>query len=185
MDVLINIIITVAIVMFILRRMSEVAQKGKDITRPPVQRPLSDDEPDESPSRRFETPENSQPSRRFEVPEEPPKPRRFEAPAETPAPRRRGTVRAPVLRSYRLRMPHPAGLPIDEHDFETMGEEEAHLREREGKLQTKGAQSRAKGMRGTKETGAFIEPCFSRFGLIRGVIMREILGPPIGLKPRE
>jgi len=199
MDFMINIIITAAIVLFILKRMTEVARKGKDITGPPVPESMfGEDEEEPAPSaRRARTAGEPPPApRRFETVGEPfprpvqgppPVPRRFEAPSEPPAPRRPAIPPETAWRQRREGAPKVTRLQRDESVFETAEEEGTRIREPSGELH--GMRAHASGFSGRRTHGAgfsrmLIGSCFSRDGLVRGVIMSEILGPPVGMRNR-
>ena len=134
MDILINIIIVVVIVMFVLRRIKEVTQKGKDITGPPHPEPIFEED-------------------------------------------------------RRVRMPRQSRPLIDEHVFETTDEEESHILEPTGEPQEIHASTLKSGSQRRARAGSgpmiLLEPCFTRNGLVRGVIMSEILGPPVGVKSQR
>lgn len=131
MDILINIIIIVTIALFILKRMREVTQKGKDITGPPHPEPIFEED-------------------------------------------------------RRVRMPRQSRPLIDEHVFETTDEEESHISEPTGEPRAIHASTLKSGSQRRARAGSgpmiLLEPCFTRNGLVRGVIMSEILGPPVGVK---
>jgi hypothetical protein len=198
MDMLINIIITAAIVLFILRRMQEVARKGKDITGPPLPESMFGEEEEKlAPrTRRVETVgEPPVRPRRFETAgrpvlrplhEAPTVPRRFEAPAEPPAPRRRAVPSETVTEQLRERVPKAVRPQRDERVFESDDEEESRIRESEGEIRPIHAAApefygahRADTARGPR---ILLAPCFSRNGLVQGIIMREVLGPPVGMR---
>jgi hypothetical protein len=107
MEVIINIIVTIAVILYVLRRMQEVARKGGEITGPPPPARMfcedEEEEREEAPSRPVRrSPETTQmpgpmevpfprprtvmqapeppPSRKFTVPEEPPRPRPYAVP---------------------------------------------------------------------------------------------------------
>jgi hypothetical protein len=198
MDMLINIIITAAIVLFILRRMYEVARKGKDITGPPLPESMfgEDDEEPAPRTRRVETMgEPPARPRRFEtaggpVPgplhEAPTVPRRFSAPAEPPAPRRRMVPSETVPEERGGKVPKAIRQQRDERDFESADEEESRIRESEGEIlpvHTAAPELRRAHRADTdRGPGILLAPCFSRKGLVQGIIMREVLGPPVGMR---
>ncbi len=197
---IINMIVTFFIIIFVLRRMQEVAKKGRDITAPPIprttfgERKTDDEREDEEYS--FPEPrkidreasfEGEEPSdgswrgnvqgelrpetvrRRFEVPGEPPRPRMRQAPA----------IPMPSARRHR---------PVDEDTNEVWPETVLAAR---GDGEGSRGFDRTAAPRVVQEAGRHerpskhprgLVPHFGRRELIRGIIMREVLGPPVGMR---
>ena len=199
----INIIVTIMIILYVLKRMQEVSRKGRDITAPPIPRPSfgggeADDEEDSFPELRqsdqgesFEgemrhretgrralheelRPDTVQ--RRFEVPDEPPPPRaRKTAPMHAQGPRRRS------VDEDSIEVWPETVLAVQGEDEELRPFDRTVHRPSPSALESQ----RAAGKDRHKESpGGFI-PHFGRRELIRGIIMREVLGPPVGMRSEE
>jgi hypothetical protein len=197
MNEIFNIMIVAAVVLFVLRRMQEVAQKGKDITGIPLPQTMVGDERRTQPSRRaesFDEPET--PHRRFGIPETPPPPRpfhgepasqrRFDIPLAAPAPRRPVAPPRLVSRLRRRELPHQEH---DERFFETHDTEESGFREPAGEPQMRAGNVADPDMAGRmaflKRNRVLRGNLYSRGGLVQGMIMREVLGPPVALQDQR
>ncbi len=197
----INIIVTIMIIMYVLKRMQEVSRKGRDITAPPVHRPLYgeretvEDEHDGYPdSQTFEReasfeeegrtddfgqrtvqdefhPETVR--RRFEVPDEPPPPRaRKTASIHTQGSRRRSGDEDSI------EVWPETVLAVQGEDEESRSFDRTVQRPSPSVMESQ----RAAGKDRHKEPPRGFIPHFGRRELIRGIIMREVLGPPVGMR---
>ena len=175
MDVIINLIVTVAIVLFILRRMQEVAQKGRDITAPPVPQTMFGDDEEMSDE------ETAPPRRRYPVSEEPAPipPRRFAMPTEEPAPRRWSPPPVPTAR--RIHIPDEDLL----ERLETVVSASPARRPGPGAGRMAAMGSGLPSEEDGDSNGVrpeYFGISFGRRGLVQGIVMREILGPPMGIR---
>lgn len=196
----INIIVTIMIIFYVLKRMQEVAKKGRDITAPPIPRPSfgggeADDEEDSFPElrqsdrgesiegemRHRETgrravheelrPDTVQ--RRFEVPEEPPLPRARKAPAIS-----KPSVRRRAADEDSIEVWPETVLAVQGEDEESRSFDRAAFRPSPSTGESQGTVRRER----HKQSSRGIVPRFGRKELIRGIIMREVLGPPVGMR---
>ena len=194
MEVLINIVVTIAVILYVLKRMQEVAKKGGELTGPPPPaRMFGEEDDEEAPTReqpRRSSPETTQMPKRIEVPAMPtlrPRPvmkapeptvRKFSVPAEPPRPRQRAVPE--VRRPQHRHVTAPA---------ETAPSRETRIKEvvrenEKGRYADSGsgfgmpahAQHRGKAVRNRPLL------TFCRNDIVRGVIMSEVLGPPVSMR---
>jgi hypothetical protein len=184
MDVLINIIITITIIIFVLKRMAEVARKGGDITGPPPPPSMFPEERGEG-----------------NVPEM----RRREIPVREERPERYG--KSEEEETFSDQEQRPLSRRIQDRLREAqrrLDEQRKHMEE-----QRQAAEERFEAARETARTGEYREPAkavpakpvfresgtperrrterlpavaFNRSTLVQGIIMSEILGPPVSLR---
>lgn len=197
----INIIVTIMIIMYVLKRMQEVSRKGRDITAPPVHRPLFEeretveDEHDGYPdSQTFEHEASFEEEgrtdnfgRRTVHDEFHPETvrRRFEIPDEPPPPRARKTASMHMQGSRRragdddsIEVWPETVLAAQGDDEESRPFDRAVHRPSPSAVESQ----RAAGKDRHKEPPRGFIPHFGRRELIRGIIMREVLGPPVGMR---
>ncbi len=192
---IVNIIVTIAIVLYVLRRMQEVSRKGRDITAPPIPQSMfgdkeaDDEEQDDYPelmSDDRETPHEDEMRRREtgrrSVHEEL-RPdtvqRRFAVPEAPPPPRAHRTSSIPMPSSRRYRAINEDRL--ESQPFTSDEDEGSRTFDRAAKSPHAAASTgETDGHRRQPARG--IVPHFGRRELIRGIIMREVLGPPVGMR---
>jgi type IV secretory pathway VirB10-like protein len=184
MDVLINLIITIAIIIFVLKRMAEVAKKGGDITGPPPPPsmiPEEEEEREASTMRRRMAPAPRERSGEYEIPGEEETISGQEQMARSRKIQER--LQEARRRFEQQRRQIEEQRQTSEEQFES-ARETAHIAEyREPSPiahmapQTAGRERREQ--RGAQGIPAIL---FNRSILVQGILMSEILGPPVGLR---
>lgn len=184
MDFLINTIVTIAIILYVLQRVREVAKKGGEITGPPPPSPMFEEEEEETFERESSpekpSPEATRMPRRIEVPMMPnvrpepavpaepaPRPHRYHVPPEN-APARGRRIAEAVLEEG------------DEGFFEALDTISTQVKRTAPPARP--AQKHTPVRRRGKEAGASPALTFSGSSVIQGIIMSEILGPPVSMR---
>lgn len=183
MEPLINIIVTIAVIFFVLKRMQEVAKKGGDLTKPPIPRPMFPDEDEEMTSRREEM-QPEEESRRAEMfPDE-------EETVSDDARSERVRRAQEQLRERNKKLEERRRYierqrRIAEERFES-AREAVTIREeyREPVATSTPRRATARPARAGQPGGTPI-PAFTRSVVVQGLIMSEILGPPVSLRTQD
>ncbi|MHB9027387.1 MAG: hypothetical protein ACYC9O_01320 [Candidatus Latescibacterota bacterium] len=185
MEVLINIIVTIAIVIFVLKRMAEVARKGGDITGPPPPPPMFPEEREEQEvpeMRRREVLVRTERQGRYGMPEEE---------EETISDQRRPSLSQKLqerLQEAQRRIAEQRRVmdeqrQLAEEQFEASREAARRGDYREPvQAAPATASSGGGGMGERRRARGMPATVFSRSTLVQGIIMREILGPPVSLR---
>lgn len=173
MEALTNIIITVAIIIFALKRMGEVAKKGGELTRIPTPEEMFPEFPAKPEMRRrevFEEEDRPVSSPRQDVSGE--GNAASDARKRELAARREGRIREIQRRLDEQRIAAEEHVKAAEERFEETRTDTAHPR----------VAPRAESLvrRGTRQKPLF--PAFGRGTLAQGIVMSEILGPPVSLR---
>ena len=158
MEVLINLIVTVAIIIAVLKRMTEVVQKGGEITKPPVPRPMFPERP--------ETPETA-----GEV-----------LTGEPVADERQGDRAARMrerLREIQLRLDAQRRVVEKRRKSAEERFEAAGFGAAPAPVRVSRAGSRPHSRKTARKTPL---PVFGNVSLAQGIVMSEILGPPVSLR---
>jgi hypothetical protein len=195
MEVLINIIITVVIILYVLKRMQEVARKGGDITGPPPPaRMFGEEEEEEAPKPERPMripPEATQMPKRVEIPsmptlrprpvaQAPASPRTFTVPGEPPRPRPRAVPEATRPRHRHIEAPAETAPSREERIREVVREnEEGRYMEA---VTRSGAAAPGYATHRKKACGRQPLFAFGRNDVVRGIVMSEILGPPVSMR---
>ncbi len=177
MDVLINIIVTIAIIFFVLRRVQEVARKGGDITGPPPPSPMFPEEDEEMLPRPGR-------ERRAGIP-----PRGIEAVDEEEMisdESRRGRIQ----RAQERLREQDRGMEERRKDLDRQRRlaEERFLAHKASEFRAPvpaASVRRAPAGPERRVAGGMPErviPEFGRSAVLRGIIMSEVLGPPVSLR---
>ncbi len=195
MEVLVNIIVTIAIILYVLKRMQEVARKGGELTGPPPPERMFEEEEEEReeapvperPLRR--SPETTQMPERMEIPTVRPRPaaqvpeptvRKFTVPEEPPRPRQRAVPEITRPQPRHFHVPVETAPSREQRIREVVREDEEG---RYADASKPGTRAPAHAPRHKKADGA-PRPllAFYRDDVVRGIIMSEILGPPVGMR---
>ena len=166
-EVIIQLIIVIVIIVSVMKRFREIAGKSKDLEKSPLPKPALD-------LFDVETPEEEPPVRPFPSlrPETLPKPR-------------------PVTPSWEVSSPEEESATIDENTFESRSEIQiSESRFPAGVTQAGSSIPKTRTL--AERPRATISPerhrpylpvlRFNQNQVVRGIIMSEILGPPVGLR---
>lgn len=191
MELLVNTVITIAIILYVLKRMQEAARKGGELTGPPPPAQMFGEEEDEEAPKRAQpmrsSPETTQMPKPMGIPTmrprpaekapEPPPVRKFTVPEAPPRPRQREIPDVMRPQHHQVKTPEENAPSREVRIKEVVRENE------KGRYADSGSGFGKPAPRRKKATGK-TRPLltFCRNDIVRGIIMSEILGPPVSMR---